>query len=76
MNSGVVQVAGFMLRNLERTEHQVTSPQDSLCKVHDGTAPDEMPIEAAGRSGYFPFRGIVIGSVLGLGIWLLIWLLA
>ena len=65
-----------MLRDLERTEHRVANSQNSPCEMRDGKPPDEMPIKTAETGGYFPFRGIVIASVLGAGVWLLVWLLA
>ena len=56
----------------------MTDLRDNPCDLYEQAVspPDEVLTETPDMGGYFPFRGIVIGSVLGLGIWLLIWLLA
>lgn len=67
-----------MLEIRKQMERQVTDLRDERCAPRDQAImpPDEVPDEAPGPGGYFPFRGIVIGSVLGAGVWLPIWLLA
>ena len=77
MNSGIIQLAGPILRNLEQTDHVVTNLRNDLCQLPEqAIASVDEVTEAPDAGRYFPFRGIVIGSLLGLGVWLLIWLLA
>ena len=55
-------------------ERQVTDIPDDHGDTHGQVPPDEVLAEASDAG--LPFRGIVIGSMLGAGVWLLVWLLA